>query len=429
MGRGSAVTNMLAAQAFLPGLALALAIGLLIGAERGWQLREGQPGSRVAGIRTFAILGLLGGLVGLGLQGAMAPLALLLAGAAVAALLLGYGFDMVRDAGVSATSALAAVVTLALGAFATSGAMALASVGAGAMMILLASRGPLHRAVAATSETDIQVLLRLVLVVFVVLPLLPNEAMGPFGALNPRRLWLVVVVTSGIAFVGYTLSRWLGAQRGALIASAVGALLSSTAVTLDCARRIRDGSEGRADEAGVAVASTVMFLRGLFLVAVLAPAVFVPIAALVVPALLVSVLASAALHWRSRDARTTGPGTPAKAPGLGLALLFAATVAAMSLATAWVESRYGGGTGALVIAVGGTADIDSAIAAVGALPPGSIPLHLAALAIAAPILFNTLFKLAILLVVAGTRRTRWAAAALLAAAAALAVPIAVSALG
>ena len=416
-------------QAFLPGLALALAVGMLIGVERGWQSRDEKPGARVAGIRTFAIVGLLGGLVGLALGGPLSWLALLLAGGAVAALLLGYGVDMARDAHASATSALAAIVTLILGAFAATGGMALAAVGAGAMLILLASREPLHRAVAATSETDIKVLLRLVLVVFVILPLLPNHPMGPFGALNPRRLWNVVVVTSGISFAGYALSRWLGEKRGGLIAAIVGALISSTAVTLDCARRIRDGGGSAAEETGVALASTVMFLRGLFLVAVLAPLIFAAIAKLVVPGLLVSIVMSGLLVLHSRKTSSAPVRRAIKAPGLGLAFLFAASVAGLSLLTAWTQARFGGGSGAAVIALGGTVDIDSAIAAVGALPPGSIPLHSAALAIAAPILFNTLFKLAILLIVGGVRRTLWGAASLAAAAAGLAVPIAISAFG
>jgi hypothetical protein len=200
-------------------------------------------------------------------------------------------------------------------------------------------------------------------------------------------------------------------------------------VTLDCARRIREGSDGAAEATGIAVASTIMFLRGLFLVAILAPLAFLPIAALVVPALLLSIAMSALLVWRSHHSAAKATSRPLKAPGLGLAFLFAATVAGLSLLTAWTQARYGGGTGAAVIALGGTVDIDAAIAAVGALRVGSIPLHLAALAIAAPILFNTIFKLAILLLVGGVRRTLWGAAALAAAAAGLAVPIAVSAFG
>lgn len=164
------------ANPFIPGLALALAIGLLIGVERGWRLRGEKAGGRVAGIRTFALLGLLGGLAGTQMAGAGAPIAIVLLLGAIAALLAGYAMDMKRDGNVSVTSALAAILTIGLGAMATMGSMALASVGAGALVILLASREPLHRAIRGTSEDDKKALLRLVLVVFVILPLLPDPS-------------------------------------------------------------------------------------------------------------------------------------------------------------------------------------------------------------------------------------------------------------
>lgn len=408
----------------LPGLLLALAIGLLIGIERGWRQRGEQAGGRIAGVRTFTILALLGGLIGLQLSGRLHLFALLLAAGAIAALLLGYWAAMRRANNVSATSTLAAVVTLGLGALATTGNMALASLGAGAMVVLLASRDRLHRALRSASEADIKALLRLTLVVFIVLPLLPDAGMGPFDALNPRRLWLVVVITSTISFVGYGLARWLGERRGALVTAVVGALVSSTAVTLDCARRIRAGAAGPADEAAIAVASAIMLARALVMVGLLAPFALSAVAALVLPALSVAVIVAAALVYRSRRATDAITLPDTKPPGLGLALLFALTVAALSVASAWAEANLGGGSGALVIALGGTADIDAAIAAVGSLPPGRLPLALAALALAAPILFNTLFKLVILLVVARSRRALSGAAALAAAAAALAGPIA-----
>lgn len=405
------------------GLLLALAIGFLIGIERGWRQRGEEAGGRVAGIRTFTLVGLLGGLIGMGLGSPLAWLFLVLAAGAIAALLLGYAADMRRDHNVSATSTLAAIATLALGALATSGEMALASVGAGAMAILLASREALHKAIRFTSESDMKALLRLVLVVFVILPLLPDAGMGPFGALNPRRLWMVVVITGAISFVGYVLARWLGAKRGTLVTALVGALVSSTAVTLDAARRVRGGLGGPADQAAVAIASVMMLGRAVLLVAVLAPFAFRPVAAIVGPALLVSIAAAAILLYPIRRAPAEVAGPRVKAPGLGLAFLFAATVAVLALATAWVQSRFGAGSGAVVIAVGGTADIDAAIAAVGALPPGSLPTRSVAFAIAAPVLFNTVFKLALLVGIGGWRRTWPGAAALGAASLALGLSI------
>ncbi|MDT9598516.1 MgtC/SapB family protein [Sphingosinicella rhizophila] len=407
---------------FLPGLALALAIGMLLGVERGWSMRGEKPGGRVAGIRTFGLIGLLGGLIGIGLAGPSQILSLLLGGGAIAALLLGYRGDMLRDDNVSATSTIAAILTLGLGASATTGHMALASVGTGAAVILLASRRGLHQALQLTSEADIKALLRLILVVFVILPLLPNVGMGPFDALNPQRLWMVVVVTGAISFVGYGLARWLGTGRGALVTAVVGALVSSTAVTLDSARHIRDGGANAAAEAAVAIASLEMLFRALLLVALLAPFALSPISALIGPGIAVAAAATAVLLYRCRGARLEAGTKPPKAPGLGLALLFAATVATISLASAWAEASFGQGGGALVIALGGTADIDAAIAAVGALPPDALPVRSIALAIAAPILFNTLFKLGLLLAVARSRAP-WASATLGATSAALLLPI------
>lgn len=410
-------------ETLLPGLGVALAIGLLVGVERGWHLRAEKAGDRVAGIRTFALLGLLGGLIGTQLGTGALPFAVALGVGAVGALLLGYAADMRHGHEISATSTLAGIITLGLGALATTGQMALASVGAGATVILLAAREPLHRAIRGTSEADITALLRLVLVVFVILPLLPDRHMGPFEALNPRQLWLVVVVTAGISFVGYVLARLLGQRSGTLVSAAVGGLVSSTAVMLDSARRIRAGADGRADAAAVAIASAIMFGRGLLLVALLAPRAFTRVLALVGPGALVALCAAALLAWWSgRRADRTAMSEP-KPPTLGLALLFAASVAIVSVVTAWAGTRFGAEGGAIVIALGGTTGIDTAIAAVGSLPPGNLSADLAALAIAGPILYNTLAKAIALLVVARSRRALPGVAALGVTSLALLVPI------
>ncbi|MGA9582013.1 MAG: DUF4010 domain-containing protein [Allosphingosinicella sp.] len=417
---------MLTPGEFLPGLALALAIGILIGVERGWRMREEESGSRVAGVRTFALVGLLGGLIGIELPGELGTLAVILAAGAVAGLLLGYAVDMRQDHKVSATSMIAAVLTLGLGATATSGHMALASVGAGAAVILLASRDALHRAIEFASENDIKALIRLVLVVFVILPLLPNVGMGPFGALNPQRLWLVVVITGAISFAGYILARWLGQQRGALLTAAVGSLVSSTAVTVDSARRVREGAAGLTDHAAVAIASATMLTRSLVLVSILAPFAMGAFARMVVPGLIVSLAGAAVLLLLSRRNPSTIALRDPKPPGLGLAFLFALSVAVLSVASAWAESSLGSGGGAILIAVGGTADIDAAIAAAGALPVGTLPLGSVALALAAPTLFNTLFKLALFMVIAGWRLALAGSLALGMAALTLLVPIVLS---
>jgi len=396
----------------LLGLALALAIGLLIGAERGWQSRDEEPGARVAGIRTFSLLGLLGGASGLQIGHAGFVLFVLLIAGALLGLLLGYRADMTRDHNVSATSTIASVLTLGWGAAAGSGQMALASVGAGATVLLLASRQALHRMIALVSEDDVKATMRLVLVVLVVLPLLPDAGMGPLGALNPRRIWLVVVTTGAISFLGYALGRWLGNRRSVLIVAGVGALVSSTAVTVDCARRLREGSSDRSVHAAVPLASAVMLARSLVLVALLAPSALGAVSAAIVPALTVSVLASAALLGVFGKGQADATGDKPSPPGLGLALLFAASVAFLAVATAWVESHWGDRNAALVIASGGTVDIDAAIAAVGALPAGTLSARAVSLALSTPTLLNTLFKLFLLISIGGFRKSFAGSAAL-----------------
>jgi len=408
---------------FLPGLALALAIGLLIGFERGWQMRDEPDGQRVAGVRTFAMLGLFGGLVGLAIAGPLGVLALLTAAGAIGALLVGYAFDMRRDGTVSATAAIAAILTILLGALAASGFPALAAAATGGLVAILAGRKPLHALLRESSEDDLKALVRLALIVFLILPLLPDTGLGPFGSLNPHRLWFVVVVVGAISFGGYVLTRWLGRQRGGLVAATMGAVVSSTAVTLAAAREIRSRG-GVANQAGIAVASSIMLGRTLLLVALLAPLALRDVAGLVGPAFVISVLAAVALVAISARAPSAAAEVPAKPPGFAIAFLFAVLVAAMTLAATWLEHRLGPESGAAAVALGGMVDVDSAIAAIGSLPPTALSPQLAALAIAVPVLFNTLLKLGMTVGIAGLRGARWAAAALAAPATIIAASVA-----
>ena len=255
--------------------------------------------------------------------------------------------------------------------------------------------------------------LRLALVVFLILPLLPDASVGPFGGVNPRRIWFVVVVTGGISLAGYAVARWQGGRKGTLLTALVGSLVSSTAVTVETARRIREGQGGSAQNCSVSLASLVMLVRVLVLTAIVAPAVLGELVLVLAPALLVG-LGFAAAHLRLAFGQLPADQREARPPTLTLAFVFAATVAVVTFGVRWAEQRLGPGSGALVIALGGALDVDAAIAAVGALPHGAMPVRLAALAIAAPVVLNTLFKLALLVGIVGPRRAVPAGAALLA---------------
>ncbi|MEO5972087.1 MAG: DUF4010 domain-containing protein, partial [Sphingomicrobium sp.] len=260
-------------------LGAALAAGLLIGIERGWNLRHVKAGARVAGVRTFTLLGLLAGLAGLiGTMGQpFAAGAMVAAAAAIVA--LGYA----RHTGptrADATSPVAALVTLGLGILAGSGNPSLAIAGAALVTLVLALRDEAHGLIERLDEEDVKALARFGVIALAVLPFLPDGSFGPYGAWNPQKLWLVVVLVTGFSFLGYVANRIFGARHGTIATALIGGAYSSTAVTQSLAQRLGSEQQGGAEPAGIALATAVMYLRITLLVGILSTRVLTDFAAL-----------------------------------------------------------------------------------------------------------------------------------------------------
>ncbi len=412
-------TTDIAGLGALGGIALALALGLLVGLQRGWAQREDKPGSRFAGIRTYGLLGLAGGEAGI-LFGTSEPLAMLLLASAAALILTGYWRASRQGGSISGTASIAALLTLACGFLAASGRPQVATAIAVSMVMLLALRSRLHRLVGGLSETEMLAVARFALIAMVILPLLPDRAFGPYDAWNPRGLWLVVVLVSGFSFAGYIAAKLLGPSRGTIAMSAAGSMVSSTAVTAALAQRLKDTDEAAAIlHAGIAVASATMFLRVTLLTAWLAPIALPGFVRLAAPGLVVSLIGTA---WFLRQARRAHPGAAAemvvKNPfDLGPALLLMALVMATTLAARWVLALYGNAGVAFMLALTGSFDVDSAIITMGNLPPGTLTPRMAGLVLAPPVVLNTLFKAGAAVSIAGWRNS-WPAVLVLGASAA-----------
>jgi uncharacterized membrane protein (DUF4010 family) len=193
-------------------LGVALGIGLLIGLERGWRRRGATPGSRAAGIRTFALSGLLGGVIAALAQalpkqegGGAASLAIVLGVtfAAYSAVIALFTRDENRAAGhFSATTAIAAMLTFALGAYALLGDMRIAAGAAVAATALLAAREELHGWVEKITWPELRSAVVLLAMTFIGLPILPDAPLGPFGGVNPREVWLIAIVLASVSFLG-----------------------------------------------------------------------------------------------------------------------------------------------------------------------------------------------------------------------------------
>jgi len=401
----------------------ALACGLLIGIERGWKLREQKPGTRVAGVRTFTLLGLGSGIAGL-LGSVGYPLvAAAIAIGMVATLVIAYSQSL--ESQHDSTSAVAAMATVAIAFLAGNGNPALAIACATIGVALLALREELHGFVERLDAQDVKALARYAVIAGAILPFLPSGHYGPLGAWNPRQLWLVVIIVTGFSFLGYVANRLFGERHGTIATAIIGGLYSSTAVTQSLAERLGRTETPGAEPAGIALASAVMYVRVLFLVAILATRITLPFALISLPAILVGAGAGWWLYRKSpKSDAPTAPGNPiALVPALG----FVAFVAAMAVAVTWAEGRFGQRGIALLLLISGSANVDVAIVTAGGLPPQAISADLAAIALAGTIVANMMVKIGVTIVYA-KQKGRSAAIALTASTIVLAAMIGLAAL-
>lgn len=385
----------------LSRLALALGIGLLIGLERGWRSREAESGSRAAGIRTFAISGFLGGLVGAladRLGGAESPgggIAFGLAFAAYATVITIFSRDENQTAkSASATTAIAGMLTFALGGFSVLGDIRVAAASAVAATLILAIREQLHGWVEKITWTELRSGLVLLAMTFIALPVLPDDPIGPYGGVNPREIWLIAIVLACVSFAGYAATKFLGATHGVLLAAAAGGLVSSTAVAAANAQRAKAGeSTPRLLAAGVATANAISFLRVVVIVGTLQANLLPLVGPALAAAAIVSIgFALVSVYWtktRKKDGSATGFRNPFSFRSvIGFALILGVM---MVLSRAASEGL--GATGAILgAAVVGLADVDAVTISVAWLVPGSLTEIAAATAILAAVASNVLCK-------------------------------------
>ena len=382
-------------------VATALASGLLIGTERGWKLKDQKPGTRVAGVRTFSMLGMGSGVAGLiAMRGSPVAAAAIVLGM-VAIMTIAYAREL--RARHDSTSAVAALVTVAIGFLAGSGEPALAIASAAVAVALLALRTELHGFVDKLEADDVKALARYAIIAGAILPFLPNGHYGPLGAWNPQKLWLVVVLVTGFSFLGYIANRIFGERHGTIATALIGGAYSSTAVTQSLAQKLGSEEKGGAEPAGIALATAVMYIRVIILVGVLATRVLIDFALLMLPALIVAWLAG---FWHYRKApKSDAPSPPGNPIAILPALGFLAFVAVAAVAARWAAGRFGEQGLATLLLITGTMDVDTAIITLGGLDPKAIGAGLAALALAGTVLANMSVKLGITLAYARSKGT------------------------
>jgi len=340
----------------------------------------------------------IAGLVGAGGH-PFAGAALILGTVAVMALAYSRQLESQHDS----TSAVAAMVTIAIGFLAGSGNPSLAIACAAVAVAFLALRTELHGFVEKLDEQDVKSLARYAVLAGAVLPFLPNGHYGPFGAWNPQKLWLVVVLVTGFSFLGYAANRIFGERRGTIATALIGGAYSSTAVTQALAQRLGREKTGGAEAAGIAIATSVMYLRVPLLVGLLSTRALAEFTLLMTPPFIVSAIAS---WWLYRRAPTQSDGVTSGNPiAIGPALGFLAFVAIAAVAARWAAGQFGEQGIAILLLITGTMDVDTAIITLGGLDPAAISAPLAAIALAGTVLANMGVKLGITLAYARSKGT------------------------
>ncbi len=315
---------------------LALLLGLLVGLQRE------RVQARLAGIRTFALITLLGAVCGL-LSEELGGWLVGLGGLAVAALMaagnLARRSTQESDPGI--TTEVAALLMFAVGAYLVVGHETVAIATGGATALLLHWKRPMHAFVARIGEADLAAIMQFVLITLVILPVLPDQSFGPYDVLNPRHIWLMVVLIVGISLGGYVAYKWLGAEGGAVLAAMLGGLISSTATTVSYARRTTSAPASvRLGALVLIIASTVALVRVIAEVGVVAPRRFVDVAGPLgaVWGWMVAVSLAAYLVVRGQKVELPAQENPAE---LKPALFFGALYAAVTLGVAAARDTLG----------------------------------------------------------------------------------------
>lgn len=333
---------------------IALGIGLLIGLER-----ERVPSAR-AGLRTFGLVGVLGALTGLLGQSLHSILPVVVGMAAIGAMIIAAYLRHPDPNDPGTTSVAALLVCFCLGTAVWYGYAKIAVMLAVSTTALLYFKAELRGIATRLSPRDWISMLQFGVLSLVILPILPNEEYGPYGALNPYQIWWMVVLISGVSLAGYAALQLVGARYGAAFVGVFGGLASSTATTMVYARNARENA-GLASMAALVIvlANLVMVVRVTAIAAVIAPSVLKALAVIVVPALLLGALA---LFWNWRrlgeGGATVLPAT-SNPTELRVALGFGVLYAVVLFCAAWLSDYAGTGGVYMLALVSGLTDVDA----------------------------------------------------------------------
>jgi uncharacterized membrane protein (DUF4010 family) len=377
---------------------VALAIGLVLGIERGWNHRTERTGDREAGIRTFTLVALTGFASGAASDRLGAIFPAIMGVGLLGLVVVSYFSETSREkADRGMTTEVAVMLTYVLGVLCAGGALTESALIAVVTLTLLDQKALLHQFVSGLQRVEIIAVLKILLVGVILLPVLPNQGYGPGSILNPYELCWAVVVIATLSLAGYAAIRIAGPERGALVMGLFGGMVSSTSVTVSASRAAADAPEAALPLASaIAIAQSIMFVRTAALVFTLNPDLFPFV---VMPLSIGALVALGGASLVILQARRSGPvahfatGSP---DALGTAVKFIAVVATVLVASYYAQ-EWAGNIGVIIGGlISGAVDVDAATVSASRLTStgmqNATPFATGATAIAIAVLANSLVK-------------------------------------
>ncbi len=394
------------------GFAAAFLIGALVGIEREKKKNRSED-LGIGGVRTFVLFSLSGAVaawLAMRLESGWVFAVPLLGVAALT--VAGYlAQARVKPRSLGLTTEVAALTVYLLGGACLAGQVEVALALGVALSAILAYKQPLHDLVAKLGADDIEAAVKLLAATFIVLPLLPREAIDPWGAIEPYSLWLLVILIAGLSLIGYVATRALGPERGAAVTGLAGGLVSSTAVTLTFARQGREDEDDSSDAlaAGLLLAWGIMFARVIVETAVVHAPLVAP---LLLPMGAMGLVTLALAAWFAARSRTRHRAVAGEVPlqnpfSLTAAFRFALFFVGVLLVVKLTQQYFPGRGYYLVAALAGLTDVDAiTLSMAGLVRDGGADARTGVGAIVVASLTNTVVKCGMIVVLAdaGLRR-------------------------
>jgi uncharacterized membrane protein (DUF4010 family) len=381
----------------LPAFAISLAIGLLIGLER-----ERHPDTN-AGLRTFALTALFAAVAALLSDETGSPAILIIGLVIVAAMIVTANARDRKQDDPGTTTVIALLLCYGLSVMTWFEYQTLAVMLAIVTTSLLYFKAELRGIAERLERRDLISILQFAVLMFIVLPILPNQDFGPHRALNPYQIWTMVVLISGVSLAGYVAVRLVGLRYGAPLLGLLGGLVSSTATTLIYARHARAQERlGGMTVLVIVLANLVLLVRLAVLTAFVAPGLLGTLLPLLGGGLLLG-LASLAYLYARRGPDNTAPVPDIRNPAeLRTALTFGAIYAVVLLLAAWLSGLAGAAGLYAVALVAGLTDVDAiTLSSLRLFSIGTVEAHEVAIAVVLAIGANIAFKLGMVLIVGG----------------------------